>query len=145
MHMSMTFAENKTPDLWKSFMPRRNEIKKPVTSDLFSMQIYGPSFDFKNFNPTAVFEKWAAVEVPDFNAVPAGMDTFTLPGGQYAVFLHKGGPRTGPATFAHIFGIWLPSSIYAIDNRPHFEVLGESYKNDDPNSEEEIWIPVKLK
>jgi len=32
-----------------------------------------------------------------------------------------------------------------LDNRPHFEVLGEKYKNGDPESEEEIWIPVKEK
>ncbi len=25
------------------------------------------------------------------------------------------------------------------------EVLGEKYKNADPNSEEEIWIPIKRK
>ena len=24
----------------------------------------------------------------------------------------------------------------------HFEVLGKNYKNNDPNSEEEIWIPI---
>lgn len=40
---------------------------------------------------------------------------------------------------------WLPASDYNLDNRPHFEVLGEKYKNNDPTSEEEIWIPIKLK
>jgi predicted transcriptional regulator YdeE len=32
-----------------------------------------------------------------------------------------------------------------IDNRPHFEVLGDKYKNNDPSSEEEIWIPIRKK
>jgi AraC family transcriptional regulator len=40
---------------------------------------------------------------------------------------------------------WLPNSAYALDDRPHFEALGEQYKNNDPNSEEEIWIPIKPK
>ena len=37
------------------------------------------------------------------------------------------------------------TSKYSIDNRPHFEIIGEKYKNNDPNSEEEIWIPIKPK
>jgi AraC family transcriptional regulator len=35
----------------------------------------------------------------------------------------------------------LPGSEYFLDNRPHFEVLGDKYKNNDPTSEEEIWKP----
>lgn len=34
-------------------------------------------------------------------------------------------------------------TIYEIDFRPHFEILGEKYKNNDPGSEEEVWIPVR--
>jgi hypothetical protein len=30
-----------------------------------------------------------------------------------------------------------------LDNRPHFEILGEKYKNADPDSEEDVYIPVK--
>ncbi|MFT5513068.1 MAG: AraC family transcriptional regulator, partial [Bacteroidia bacterium] len=50
-----------------------------------------------------------------------------------------------PKTFGYIFGEWIPNSIYDIDSRPHFEILGDKYKNDHPNSEEEIWIPIKEK
>jgi len=32
-----------------------------------------------------------------------------------------------------------------LDDRPHFEVLGDKYKNADPDSEEEIWIPIRTK
>jgi AraC family transcriptional regulator len=71
------------------------------------------------------------------------METFTLKAGLYAVFLHKGAAVTATETFQHIFGIWLPKSEYILDNRPHFEILGEKYKNNDPSSEEEIWIPIK--
>jgi len=42
------------------------------------------------------------------------------------------------------FGTWLPNSEYALDNRPHCDILGKKYKNDDPSSEEEIWVPIKL-
>jgi AraC family transcriptional regulator len=144
-HMKMSLSNNKTAELWRSFMPRRKEIKNNLTTELFSMQVYDQSFDFENFNLDAPFEKWAAIEVPNFDAIPVGMETYTLPGGLYAVFIHKGAASTGPKTFQYIFGIWLPRSEYEIDNRPHFEILGDKYKNEDPASEEEVWIPIKPK
>jgi AraC family transcriptional regulator len=36
----------------------------------------------------------------------------------------------------------MPTSKFKIDDRPHFEVLGKKYRNDDKDSEEEIWIPI---
>ena len=143
--MKMSFTNNKTGELWKGFMQRRKEIKNNLTADLFSMQIYDNSYNFVKFNPDTIFEKWAAVEVCDFNNIPEDMESFTLSGGLYAVFLHRGDASTGPATFRHIFGTWLPNSEYSLDNRPHFEILGEKYKNEDPDSEEDIWIPIKIK
>jgi len=143
--MKMTFANNKTRELWQIFMPQRKKIMNVLTTDLFSLQNYDNSFDFKNFNPDAVFEKWAAVEVADFNSIPDGMESYLLTSGLYAVFIHKGAANEGAKTFQYIFGTWLPASDYLLDNRPHFEVLGGKYKNDDPSSEEEIWIPIKRK
>jgi len=141
--LTMSFAANKTAELWKSFMPRRQEIVNNVTSDLISMQIYSPGH-FSDFKPGNEFEKWATVEVTDLETVPMGMEIFILPAGLYAVFNYKG-LSSDPAIFQFIFGTWLPASEYHLDERPHFEVLGTKYKNNDPNSEEEIWIPVKLK
>jgi AraC family transcriptional regulator len=140
----MSFYDNKTFDLWSSFMPRRNEIRNNIGSGLWSIQVYGPSF-FTHFNPESEFEKWAAIEVPDFWTVPLGMEPLVLPGGLYAVFLHKGPASRGPETFGYIFGTWLPGSDYLLDDRPHFEILGEKYKHEDPESEEEVWIPVRPK
>ncbi|TRX51989.1 GyrI-like domain-containing protein [Fulvivirga sp. M361] len=137
--LKMSLTKNKTFDLWKSFMPRRKEITNNITTDLISMQVYSHSFDF---DPNTEFEKWATVEVSDFKNIPDGMSTFLLKGGLYAVFLHKGS-STDFSTFQYIFTTWLPNSDYHLDDRPHFEVLGEKYKNNDPDSEEEIWIPVK--
>ena len=139
--MRMTLASNKTGELWRNFMPRRREIKS-VTSNLFSMQVYNQPMDVGNFNQE--FEKWAAIEVIDFDTIPAGMESFELPGGLYAVFFYRG-LSTDTKIFQYIFGSWLPGSNYLLDNRPHFEILGERYKNNDPNSEEEIWIPIKPK
>lgn len=143
--LRMSLAENRTGELWRSFMPRRNEIQNKTTTDLISMQVYDPSFDFQNFNLAAEFDKWAVVEVSDFGTIPNGMESLILPGGLYAVFIHKGPASEGERTFRYIFGTWLPASDFVLDNRPHFEILGENYKPDSPDSEEEIWIPVKNK
>ncbi len=143
--LNMTYADNRTFELWKSFMPHRKEIKNKISGDLFSVQIYDKGFNFNNFDLNAAFEKWAAAEVKDFENIPDGMKTFILPPGLYAVFIHKGPAVKGPETFRYIFNEWIPASDYMIDTRPHFEILGEKYKNEDPDSEEEIWIPVKHK
>jgi len=143
--MIMSLADNKTPLLWRSFMPRRKEIKNNLTSDLFSLQVYDNPSYFTDFNPHNLFEKWAAIEVAGFDAIPDDMESYTLTGGLYAVFTHKGAAATGPETFRYIFGTWLPGSEYTLDNRAHFEILGAKYKNDDPESEEEIFIPVRSK
>lgn len=142
-NLSMSFANNKTAELWRSFMPLKKTISNTIGSNLYSLQLYDPSY-FTEFNPHKEFEKWALAEVTNFDNIPEGMKAFTLAGGLYAVFQYKGS-STDTGIFEYIFGTWLPSSPYLLDQRPHFEVLGENYKNADPDSEEEIWIPVKPK
>ncbi len=141
--ITMSLANNKTAELWKSFMPRRHEIKNVVSTDLFSLQTYSPDY-FKVFNPNNEFEKWALSEVSDNNEIPNDMEVFNLEGGLYAVFFYKG-LNTDPSIFQYIFSEWLPKSEYTLDNRPHFEILGAKYKNNDPESEEEIWVPIQKK
>jgi AraC family transcriptional regulator len=141
MRLIMSLTNNKTGELWRSFIPRRREILNNLSNDLISMQIYNANY-FSKFNPANTFEKWAAIEVSDYNNVPEGLETFTLTGGLYAVFDYKGS-STDSSIFQNIFGTWLPNSDYFLDNRPHFEVLGDKYKNANPDSEEEIWIPIR--
>jgi AraC family transcriptional regulator len=143
-HITMSHSDNRTFELWHNFMPRRREIKNNIGTELFSIEVYPPQF-FNNFSLKAEFQKWAAIEVIDFDAVPAGMETLTIPAGLYAVFLHKGPATAAPETYNYIFATWLPDAGFLPDNRPHFAVMGEKYKHDDPASEEEIWIPVREK
>lgn len=121
-------------------MPKRKEITNNLTNELISLVVY-QSTHFTDFKPTNQFERWATVEVANFDNVPAEMKTFILPSGLYAVFNYKG-LNTDNSIFQYILGTWLPNSAYDLDDRPHFEILGEKYKNNDPNSEEEIWIPI---
>jgi len=138
MRLKMSLANNKTQQLWKSFMPRHKEIKNRISNGFISMQVYhGALNDFEQ-----EFEKWAVVEVSSFENIPSEMEIFTLESGLYAVFNYVGLP-SDTRIYQYIFGEWIPNSGYTVDHRLHFEILGEKYKNGDSNSEEEIWIPVK--
>ncbi len=141
--LKMSLANNTTAKLWGQFAPRIKVVKNRCTEDKISMQIYSATY-YTNFSPTTEFEKWAAVEVEDFNHIPEKMNSFTLQGGLYIVFSYKGSSKD-TSIFQYIFREWFPKSPYQIDNRPHFEILGEKYKNNHPDSEEEIWFPIKEK
>lgn len=142
--MSMSFADNKTRELWQNFMPQRKAIKNIASPDLYSVEVYPPSF-FNKFDPNILFDKWAAMEVTDINTIPEGMESLTLPSGLYAVFLYKGPASAATETYQYIYRKWLPNSDFMLDLRPHFALMTEKYKHEQPDSEEEIWIPVKPK
>ncbi|WP_321288839.1 effector binding domain-containing protein [uncultured Sunxiuqinia sp.] len=98
-----------------------------------------------DFNPLKELEKWAAVEVSDFDEVPEEMDRLVVPQGQYSIFQYKGKPSEAQKTFQYIYGVGLPGSIYEMDDRPYLDRMGEKYHGEDSNSEEEFWIPIRKK
>jgi AraC family transcriptional regulator len=141
-NLSFTYSDYRIFELWSSFMPHRKEIQNAIGSELYNIQINPDTFDFQ---PTTPFIKWAAVAVTFFDFVPDGMETLEIPEGLYAVFHYKGNQTNVAEFFNSIYTQWLPNSDYELDTRPQFEILGDKYKKDDPTSEEEIWIPVKMK
>lgn len=142
--MTMSYSDYRVGELWGSFMPRKKEITNNLTNELISLVVYSQTH-FADFNMTNEFERWATIEVADFDNVPDEMKTYILPSGLYAIF-HYIGLSTGISSFyQNIFNVWLPNSEYVLDDRAHFEVLGDKYKNNDPLSEEEIWIPIQAK
>lgn len=139
-NLSFTYADYRAFELWSSFMPRRKEIQNAIGSELYNIQINPEDFDFQ---PNTPFVKWAAVAVTSFDFIPENMETLEIEEGLYAVFNYKGDQSNLAAFFNSIYTEWLPSSGYQLDSRPQFEILGEKYKNGSPESEEEIWIPIK--
>jgi AraC family transcriptional regulator len=61
----------------------------------------------------------------------------------YAVFTHRGPASTFARTAGYIYGVWLPASDYMLDARPHLAVMGPDYDPQDPEAEEEVWVPVR--
>lgn len=124
-------------------MIQKTAITNVVSTDLYSAQVYNDLHYLKNFSPQTEFIKWAAIEVDNFDKIPNGFNSFSINEGLYAVFHHKEPVSQFQEKIQFIFGQWLPKSMYELDDKPHFELLGAKYKNNDPNSEEEIWIPIK--
>ena len=143
--LRISLSTNRSIELWQFLMPLRKEIRNTLNSDLFSIQIFDQNLDFKDFMPETEFEKWAAFEVSEYQEIPEGMETLDIPGGLYAVFNYKGAANNFDPMFHYIFATWIPASEYQVDNRPHFDIMREKYKGNDPDSEEEIWVPIKPK
>ncbi|MBO2031900.1 GyrI-like domain-containing protein [Siccationidurans ginsengisoli] len=138
----LSLLADTTAALWRSFGQRLRAQPFAGSAERYSVQMYGAAY-FQSFRPEAIFEKWAAVAVAQAADVPADLELLVLPAGLYAVFDYQGPASGGPAVFRYIMLEWLPTSGYALDDRPHFEVLPANYRPDAPTAKEEIWIPVK--
>jgi len=143
--VEMSVAQNKTPDVWRSFMPKMHGVKSRIGNKFYAIQVYDSLGYFEVFSPNKKFTQWAAVEVHDFENQPLDMKQLKLDAGLYAVFVHKGLASEFGATLMHILSVWLPKSKYQLADRPHFQLMGDKYKNNDPSSEEEVWVPIDLR
>lgn len=135
--IEMSLTDNKTHELWKGFMQKLKSLN--ITSaDKYSIAIY-PNDYYQNFSPNRRFEKWAGIKG---NSAKDNFIAIELQG-KHAVFNYKGKPSEAAPFFQKILTETIPQNGLAIDNRPHFELLTEKYLGEHPDSEEEIWIPVK--
>lgn len=141
--IDMSLVNNKTFELFSGFMPNKAQITNAMSQDVYEVMVYDDAY-FKTFNPNTNFTKWGALEVDGIETIPEGMKSYVLEGGLYAIFNYKGLSQDFSKLMQHIMMVWLPQSDYRLDDRPHFNVLGEKYKRDDPNSEETVFIPIKL-
>ncbi len=139
----MSLSTNETVAMFRAFMPKVKTIGNRTNESVIDLRIYDAGTDFASFTPTTPFTKWVAVEVNEFPADGGDFTPYNFPGGLYAQFLHRGPASAFGQVIGQIFGQWLPTSGYTLDDRPHFEVLPKGYRMDDPNAEEEIWIPIK--
>lgn len=136
--ITTSFQEGKTPIVWRQLMMRRKEITNRISNQLFSLQIYP-----ENFSPNQSFTKYALAEVSDFDNIPNDFETFELESGKYLVFNYQGKAENGPELFRYIFQNFIPENNFEIDDRPHFEIFGDTYNPLNEDAQEEIWIPIK--
>ncbi|WP_299252098.1 GyrI-like domain-containing protein [uncultured Cytophaga sp.] len=138
----LSFSMNTTAELWKSFIPKVKNEFITASPDLYSVEVYPDGNFFNSFDPQKMYTKWATIEVFSLKKKVEDIESLLIPKGIYAIFIHTGLASEGFKTYEYIFNTWLPSSIYVLDNRPHFAVMSDRYSNSRADSEEEIWIPI---
>jgi AraC family transcriptional regulator len=139
----MSFAEDKTAQLWRSFSPAIKNIPNKKNHFKYSVQIFPNTNFFKKFDPTTTFQKYAAVEADISENLPENLEVLTIPAGLYAIFTYIGKPSEAEKTFYYIYYQWLKESGFVLDERPHFAIMGDKYIGEHPDSEEELFIPIR--
>lgn len=135
-------ANQITSQLARQFMPRIGEVKHRKDTFRLSLQKYS-NFNISEFNPNQTFQKWIGVEVDNLQFIPDHMETLTIDIGRYLVVNFEGTIEAFVNFWQDIHYNWLPNSEFEIDNRPHFERLGQDYNPNQAVNKEEIWIPIK--
>lgn len=124
---------NEIKGMWGEFVPRIGEIKHPD----YSWGTYGICRGEAN---EEIPWYLAGVEVTRVEEVPDGMVVWEIPQQTYAVF-----PCTLPTlheAYRFAFEDWLPDSSYQRVDGPDFELYGEEFEPDDPESRMYVYVPV---
>ncbi len=140
--LEMSLAENRIAELWKKCMPLKPPSHELESADMYSVEVY-PNDYFLNFSPQKTFNKWAAFPALPNVKYSEELSKLEIPAGLYACFHYIGSSANAQALYQYIFNQWLPASGYQLDQRPHFALMGAKYQNNHPDSEEDIWIPIK--
>lgn len=143
--VEMSFSQDQTQALWKNFRPLIKSISHTVDQDKYSVQVYPDTDFFKNFDPTRTFKKYAAIKVSRYDELSTDVEKLIIPAGQYAIFNYLGKPSEASETFRYILTEWINNSKYTLSNRPHFCKMGDKYKGEHFDSEEELMFPITLK
>ena len=140
-----SLAAAETPALWREFGPRIREIGERADDWRYSLRQYPTGLSLHHLTPETRYIEWAAVAVASGARIPAGLETLLLTGGLYVRCLHRGLPGEIGDTVNYLFGQWLPTSGYDVDNaRPHFERMAPDYRPDDPDAQEEMYVPLQV-
>ena len=83
----------------------------------------------------------------DHELTPTGeVGVQTIPGGRYAVFLHRGPYKTFAGAYGAIYREWLPVSGEQLRDEPAFELhLNTPDRTPPAELRTEIWIPLENK
>jgi AraC family transcriptional regulator len=126
-------AENEIPQLWGQLMSRSSEIQNQIGNIA-----YGAAANFDE--ASKAFDYVAGFEVSPETDAPQGMVKWNIPARTYVVFTCT--LPTMMDTYKSIHETWFPQSDYQRAAGPEFELYGEKFDPNDPNSKMDIYIPV---
>ena len=90
------------------------------------------------------FDYMCAVEVAAGAVSPDGFTRLEIPGGRYALYIHKGHIAGLPATFAAIWNGGLAAAGLSPRRQPVLERYGPEFDAMRGDGQMEIWIPVEV-
>ena len=109
-------------------------------------KIYGVEFFTEEFYRENKWFYMVGMELPDLSVIPMNMVGKVIPANTFAVFTAKGGVKNLPKISQYGHKEWLPKSKYEEADWFEFELYDERFKDtDDPNSEIDIYIPIREK
>lgn len=138
----IVMPDNVIPKMWEEFNKRYVEVKDVINSGCYGVADNMDS-EINNFDETV------ACEVSSFKEIPEGMITKIIPKQKYLVFTHKGilftetGESKLEKTYEYIYGKLLPTLEFEVDKEFNFELYDERYKGNSPESEFDIYVPIK--
>jgi AraC family transcriptional regulator len=91
---------DKLPALWQAFLARLEEVPHAVPGICYGVVRQTPA-------QTDELEYYAAIEVEEITALPAGLESLCLPAARYARFAHRGSVAHVDRTVNYIYSSWL--------------------------------------
>jgi predicted transcriptional regulator YdeE len=117
--------------IWKTFESRRQDIESVATQKTY----FGVSFPT---NDERVTEYVAGMRLASDTPAPAGLETRTVQGGEYAVFECQ--VDAIGTTYHHVFSVWLPTAAVQFDDR---RAAFEEYPENTHEQPVHLFIPVR--
>ncbi|WP_411555559.1 GyrI-like domain-containing protein [Nitrosospira sp. Is2] len=122
------------PSLWTRLQSRIPEISNSC----------GPAMGVVSRSGKLGCVRYAAcIQVSSPKNVPDGLDIITVPGGDYAEFVHEGPVSDLFNTCDHIYRSWFPGSGLLPGDGPMVEVYPENFRSDVPNPQIRLLVSVK--
>ena len=145
-HAAAAPEQNEIGKLWTRFNAYWDAHREAFKHEVDAKIGWELHIGTDEYEQTKEYFVMVGVEVHRIEDLPAPIFAKVLPAGQYAVFVLKGEQMTANWGDA-IYKEWLPSSPY----EEAYSCTIERYDGDrfkgwgDPESEMEIWVPVKAK
>lgn len=129
--------QGEIPALWSDLMGRAGEIKDKSQS----MESYGL---MGMMDKEGNFEYIACTPVDRVSEIPEGMVAREINNAKYLVFTHVGDAEKMKETYNFVYNKYCPQCDEDIRyDTYHFELYDERFKNFAPDSEFDIYVPIR--
>ncbi|MCE5172914.1 GyrI-like domain-containing protein [Paenibacillus profundus] len=137
--------DNRIPLMWSELVRRRQELTNAgaggtaygICQAMDAMPVHDLTEDTE-------FTQFVGFECAECGDIPSGMLVYTIQCGKYAVFRHRGPTALLRDSYEYIWGTWLYSTSYELDNRDDFEMYGDDFRGTE-NEESVIWIYIPVR